>query len=399
MRALIAWFVQIFTVTGFNLRNLPQRWGASAATIVGVAGVVMVFVGILSIASGFKATLTATGDPANVLVMRAGSDTEMTSGLRLDDTKIITDAPGVLRDDAGAVASAELFVVVDVPKKSTGTSANVPLRGVSPAAFAVRPKFDIVSGRRFAAGKNEILVGEAAAREFAGLEVGNILRWGETTWTVVGTFSTGGTAEDTELWCDAKVLQPAYRRGTSYQSVHARLASQDTFNTFKDALTTDPRLSVKVIRETDYYAEQGQALTNFIRGLGVLIAGLMGFGAVFGALNTMYSAVSARTREIATLRALGFGAGPVVISVLIEAMALALIGGLLGSVLAYLLFNGFRAATLNFQTFSQIAFAFAVTPMLILGGLFYAAFMGFIGGFFPALRAARLPVASALRHL
>lgn len=399
MRSLIASLNQIVTVTAFNLRNLKARLGSSTTTIVGVAGVVMVFVGILSIAAGFKATLDRTGDPANVLVMRAGSETEMTSGLGLENTKLIADAPGLARTENGAVAaSAELFVIVDLPKISTDTTANVPLRGVSPAAFSVRRSFEMLSGRPFEPGRNEIIVGEAAAQQYAGLTIGNVLRWGENDWTVVGIFTTGGTAEDTELWCDARVLQPAYRRGSSFQSVHARLESPGAFNTFNDALTQDPRLNVKVIRENEYYASQGTGLTNFIRALGGLIGLLMGVGAVFGALNTMYSAVSARTREIATLRALGFGATPVVISVLIEAVALAILGGVIGGGLAYGLFNGFRAATLNFQTFSQIAFSFAVTPRLLAGGLIYAVLMGFVGGFFPAIRAARLPVASALRH-
>ncbi|NJL28328.1 MAG: FtsX-like permease family protein, partial [Thermoanaerobaculia bacterium] len=247
-------------------------------------------------------------------------------------------------------------------------------------------------------GRNEIIVGSAAAEQFAGLGVGQSVRWGENSWQVVGIFSTGGTAEDTEIWTDAKVLQPAYRRGNSYQSVHLRLASAADFDRFKDDLTSDPRLNVKVIREADYYAEQSEILANLIKTLGVLIGGLMGFGAVFGALNTMYTAVSTRTREIATLRALGFSSGPVVISVIVEAILLAVVGGLVGSGLAYALFNGFQAATLNFQTFSQVAFAFAVTGPLIVGGLLYALVMGFVGGFFPAIRAARLPVATALRE-
>lgn len=396
---LFSWLRQVAAVTWFNLINVKERKGSSTATVVGIAGVVMVFIGVLSIATGFQATMAATGDPENVLVMRSGSDTEMTSGLGLDTTKIIIDRPGIEQGPNGPVASAELFVIVDVPRRQTGTSANVPLRGVSPQAFGVRRRFEMIAGRRFEAGRNEIIAGRAAVAEFAGLEVGKSVRWGENTWQVVGTFSTGGTAEDTEIWTDAKVLQPAYRRGNSYQSVHLRLASAADFDRFKDDLTADPQLNVKVLRETDYYSEQSEALSGLIRTLGILIGGLMGFGAVFGALNTMYTAVSARTREIATLRALGFSAGPVVISVIVEAVLLAVVGGVVGAGLAYALFNGFQAATLNFQTFSQVAFAFAVTVPLILGGLAYALLMGFVGGFFPAIRAARLPVATALREL
>ena len=397
--SLISWFSQVVNVTWFNLRNISARLGWSASTIVGIAGVVMVCVGILSMSAGFSATMSSTGDDRSVMVMRSGSGTEMMSGLSMENTKIIGDAPGVARGEAGALASSELFVVVGVPKRSTGTDANVPLRGVSPAAFEVRPNFELLEGSHFTPGRNELMVGEAAAIEFAGLDLGSTLRWGENTWKVVGIFSTGGTAEDTEIWCDAKVLQPAYRRGSSFQSVHVRLDRPESFETFKDTLTTDPRLNVKVISKAEYWSDQAAGTAGFIKVLGLLIGGLMGFGAIFGALNTMYTAVSTRTREIATLRALGFSAGPVVISVLVEAMLLALAGGVIGSGMAYMFFNGFRAATLNFQTFSQIAFAFTVTPALLTGGLIYALVMGFVGGFFPAIRAALMPVATALREL
>ncbi len=395
---LVSWITQVLTVTWFNLSNIKARLGWSASTIVGIAGVVMVCVGILSMAAGFKSTMASTGDEASIIVMRSGSGTEMMSGLGMEDTKIIADAPGVARGSTGALSSSELFVVVDVPKKSTGTDANVPLRGVSPTAYEVRGNFEILEGRRFAPGRNEVIVGDAAASEFAGLDVGSELRWGENEWTVVGIFSTGGTAEDSEIWCDAKVLQPAYRRGNSFQSVHVRLTSGDQFGAFKDTLTTDPRLNVKVISKTDYWSDQAAATSTTFQVFGIVIGGLMGFGAIFGALNTMYTAVSTRTKEIATLRALGFGSGPVVISVLVEAVLLAFVGGVIGCGLAYMFFNGFRAATLNFQTFSQIAFAFAVTPSLLIGGLIYSLIMGFVGGFFPAIRAAYLPVATALRQ-
>ncbi len=393
------WFSQIFTISWLNLRNLKERWGSSLSTVVGVAGVVLVFVAVLSIASGVKKTLGSTGDEETVIVMRGGSTDEMSSGLSHESTKLITDAPGVLRNAAGPVASAELYVIVDVPKRGTDTPANVPLRGVSPQVFDVRRDIEMVEGRRFEPGRNEIIIGRGAADQFVGLEVGDENRWGENTWKVVGIFDTGGTVEDSEIWCDAKVLQPAYRRGNSYQSVHVRLDSADSFQAYKDALTSDPRLNVRVENKAEYHAGQSSALSSLIQVLGLVIGILMGFGAIFGALNTMYTAVSARTREIATLRALGFGSGPVVFSVLVEALILALVGGLIGAALAYFIFNDFRAATLNWQTFSQIAFAFAVTPALLVGGLIYALLMGFVGGFFPAIRAARMPVATALREL
>ncbi len=396
---MLSWLFQTFTVSAFNLRNLGQRLGSSLSTVVGVAGVVLVFVAVLSIAAGFTRTLTSTGDAESVIVMRSGATDEMSSGLSGDNAKIIGDAPGVLRGDSGPMSSAELYVIVDVPKVGTNTPANVPLRGVSAPAFDVRRNIEIVEGRMFEPGRNEIIVGRAAADQFVGLELGDRNRWGENEWTVVGLFSTGGTVEDSEIWCDALVLQPAYRRGNSYQSVHVRLESAAAYDSFKDTLTTDPRLTVKVEKKTEYHAANSTAVGGMIRGLGMVIGILMGFGAVFGALNTMYTAVSARTREIATLRALGFGAGPVVISVLVESLLLAAAGGLIGAALAYVLFNGFQAATMNWQTFSQIAFAFAVTPPLLAGGLIYALVMGFVGGLFPAIRAARLPVATALREL
>ena len=396
---MLRWLSQVATVTWVNLRTITERRGASLATVVGVAGVVIVFVAVFSIAEGVRHALTsqATGDTA--IVLRSGSDSEMMSGLGRDDTRIIAEAPGVRRSESGPMASAELYVIVDVPKRSTGTDANVPLRGVQPAAFEVRDEIEILDGRRFEPGKNEILVGRAAASQFAGLDVGNRLRWGQNEWTVVGVFAAGGGLAESEIWCDAGVLQPAYRRGDSFQSVYARLESPEAFQPFKDALTSDPRLDVKVIRESEYYAAQSEGLTTLIRALGIVITFLMGLGAVFGSLNTMYAAVATRTREIATLRALGFRAGPVVLSVLAESLVLALIGGVVGAAVAYVGFNGFQTSTLNWSTFSQISFSFTVTPLLMAVGLGCAVVMGWIGGFFPAVRAARLPVATALREL
>ncbi len=392
-------FAQVFTMIGLTLRTVPQRAGSSFVAVTGVAGVVVVFVAVLSIAEGFQAALAGAGSPDTAIVMRGGSDTELSSGLPLESTRVIKDAPGVRRSAEGVVASAELFVVVDVPKRSTGTPANVPLRGVEPAAFGVRDEVRIVEGRTFRPGTNEIIVGRSAAAQFAGIDLGSTQRWGESTWEVVGIFEAGGTIAESEIWCDARVLQPAYRRGDSFQSVYARLDSPDAFDAFKDALTTDPRLDVMVEREEDYYLGQTQAVTAIITGIAGVIAFLMGIGAVFGAINTMYTAVAARTREIATLRALGFSSGPVVISVMAESVALAVVGGLLGGLLAYAGFNGYQTATINWQTFSQVAFAFRVTPALLVQGITWAVVMGFFGGLFPALRAARLPVATALREL
>ena len=392
------WLSQVAAVTGLNLRTIGQRRGASAAAAFGVMGVVAVFVAVLSMAEGFLKTMTSSASPDTAVILRAGSDSEMMSGLQREETRIIAEAPGVLRGQ-GPVASSELYVVVDVPKRSTGTDANVPLRGVQPAAFQVRNEVEIIQGRNFQPGRNEVIVGKAAAAEFAGLDLGSQLRWGESEWTVVGIFAADGALSESEIWCDVGVLQPAYRRGSTFQSVYAKLESPEAFDRFKDALTTDPRLEVKVVRETDYYAEQSQLLYNIITGLGFGIAGLMGLGAIFGALNTMYTAVSARTREIATLRALGFQSGPVVVSVLAESLLLALIGGAVGAAAAYFVLNGYQAATMNWASFSQVAFSFAVTPRLLAQALAFALLMGLIGGLFPAIRAARLPVATALREL
>ena len=390
---------QVATVVELTLRTLPQRAASSGVAVVGIAGVVIVFVAVLSIAEGFRAALADAGSPDTALVMRGGSDTELSSALRLATTRIIKDAPGVRQDAEGPVASAELFVIINLPIRSTGTDANVPLRGVQPAAFGVREDVTITEGRTFRPGTNEIIVGRNAVEQFAGLELGSQHRWGENTWTVVGIFEAGGTIVESEIWCDVRVLQPAYRRGDTFQSVFAKLDSTQSFQEFKDALTADPRLDVMVEREGDYYAAQSQMIHGLITGIGSVIALLMGIGAVFGAVNTMYTAVASRTREIATLRALGFSSTPVVVSVLFESLLLSTIGGVLGGTLAYVGFNGYQTATLNWQTFSQVAFAFAVTPALLIQGIVYAVLIGLVGGLFPAVRAARLPIVTALREL
>ncbi len=393
------WLSQVVSVTGFSLRTLPERKGSSAAAVFGIAGVVAVMVGVLSIASGIIQTMKNSAAPENAIVLRSGSDTEMMSGLSGDNAKLVAEAPGIARYAGGPIASSELFVIINLPKRSTGTDANVPLRGVVPAAFEVRDRFRLTAGRHFEWGLNEVIVGAGAVREFAGLELGGSLEVGQERWPIVGIFEAGGGIAESEIWCDAAVLQPAFRRGNSYQSVYAKLTARGAFPEFKDNLTTDPRLNVKVLHEDEYYSSQSAMLTNLITGLGTIIAVIMGLGALFGALNTMYTAVSARTREIATLRALGFNGGPVVISVLLESLVLALVGGAIGGGLAWLAFDGFRAATINWSSFSQVTFAFAVTPRLLVQGIVYALLIGLVGGLFPAIRAARLPVATALREL
>ena len=394
----MSWFRQIAALVAFNVRTLPGRKGSAAAAIFGIACVVAVFVGVLSIGEGFRKVMTAAGSEDTAVVLRGGSTSEMTSILLRNDTNIIADAPGVARANGKPLVSPELFVIVDVPiKGKPGSEANVPLRGVDPTAFAVHDELKIVEGRAFATGRNEVIVGRAAREEFAGLDLGRELKLGQNVWKIVGIFEARGSAAETEIWTDHGVLAPAYKRGSSYQSALVRLSSPGSFQQFKDALTSDPRVNLKVMRETEYYAEQSRIMRGLITGIALIISLLMGLGAMFGALNTMYTAVAARHREIATLEAMGFRGSPVIISVLAEAMLLAIIGGLIGAIGAYLAFDGYRAATMNFQSFSQVAFAFDVNADLMIAAVLYALVIGFIGGLFPAIRAVRTPVSVALR--
>lgn len=395
---MINWLRQIAAVTGFNLRTIPQRTGSSIAAAVGIFGVVTVLVGMLSIAEGFRAAMTTSGRDDVAIVVRSGADSEMTSILGREDVRLVADAPGVARAPEGPLVSGELFVIINLPRRNTGTDANVPLRGVEAAGPQVRGDIKIDEGRMFRSGRNEVIVGVGAARAFSGLDVGRTIRIGRNEWDVVGIFSGAGGAGESEIWTDAAVLQPAYERGSSFQSVYARLTSAEAFGSFKDALTTNPQLNVKVMRLSEFLADQSTMFTSFIRTIGVFIASLMALGALFGALNTMYSAVAARTREIATLRVLGFGVGPIVISVMFESMVLALCGGAAGAAASYVVFNGFQAATMNWQTFSQVAFEFAVTPGLLVTAVVWAVTLGLLGGLTPAIRAARLPIAAALRE-
>jgi putative ABC transport system permease protein len=390
---------QIAAVTALNIRNLPQRTGGSLVAVVGVAAVVLVFAAVLSMAAGFERTMLSAGAEDTAIVMRAGSTAELNSGLSNDQALIIANAPGVLHDGDSPIASFELYVVVDIRKKSTNEDANVPLRGVQAGAMDVRRNVSIAEGRMFEEGRNELIVGRAAQAQFAGLEVGNNMRFGQTDWTVVGVFDADGSVSESELWTDVRVLQTMYRRGNSVQSVRVRLESPESITALEQSLADDPRVDVDVMNEKDYYSSQAEPLSRFIRIVGYPLTFLMAIGAVFGALNSMYASVSVRGTEIATLRALGFGPLPVLISTVIESTLLSLIGGLIGGALAYVVFNGFQVSTLNGASFSQVVFDFAVTPDLLMQGIVAALIIGLLGGFFPALRAARLPVAQALREL
>jgi putative ABC transport system permease protein len=383
----------------YNVRSVRQRWTSGIVAVLGIAGAVGVFVAMLSMAHGFKATLVASGSPGNAIVLRAGPTAEMYSVLLIDQVRIIENAPGVARDADGPLVSPEVVVVAAFPLKKTGTDANVQIRGVSPRVLQVRDKVKITQGRMFQAGLNELIAGRNVAGTYAGLELGRPVKFGGGTWTVVGIFDAGGSAFDSELWCDALVLNEVYKRPTNvFQSLTVHLTAESAFGEFKDALTSDPRLNVQTERERTYYERNSQALTTMITVLGTLVAFIMGIGAVFGALNTMYSAISERTREIATMRALGFGGGSVVASFVFESVFIAGLGGLLGCA-AVVPLNGWTTGTINVQTFSHLAFAFRITPGLMGLGLAFAFLMGLIGGLPPAIRAVRRPVATALREL
>jgi putative ABC transport system permease protein len=384
----------------YNVRSVAARWTTAVVSILGIAGTVGVFVAMLAMARGFQATLIASGSASNSIIRRAGASSEMDSGVSLDQTQVIADAQQVARSPKGTpLSSPEMVVIGAFPLTKSGTDANVQIRGMTPIALEVRPSVKVVEGRFFEPGLAELVVGSNAVEIYRGLGLGSTVSFGGQDWEVVGIFNAGGSAFDSEIWCDHTVLAQTFKRPTNvFSSVTARLNSPTDFNAFKDALTSDPRLTVQVERETEYYAKQSQMVSTLIRVLGFLVAFVMAVGAVFGALNTMYSAVAARSREIATMRALGFGGGSVVLSFMFESLLISLIGGVLGCI-AVLPLNGFTAGTMNWQTFSHLAFAFRVTPGLLLAGIAFALLMGFVGGVLPAIRAARMQVAPALREL
>jgi putative ABC transport system permease protein len=383
-----------------NLRSIPRRWGSSLVIVVGLAGVVAVFCALLAMSEGVQTTLRATGRADNVIVLRAGSSAELNSILSRDESLLIRQAPG-LRHDAEdrTLASAEVIVITELLKQGeSAEGANVTLRGVDPAtAFALRPQVRITAGRRFTPGLRELIVGRGLVREFKGASIGSTIRTRGSVWTVVGMFESGD-AHESELWADVQVAQSTFGRG-GFSSVLAELGpAPNARQVFQDSVKSDPRLNVDVQTETDYFDGQTK---NFRRTIGVVagvVTFIMGLGAIFAALNTMYAAVAARSREIATLRAIGFAAGAVLLSVIAEALVLALIGGILGVGVAFLLFNGLTVSTLS-DNFTQLVFSFRLTPALVGRGLLIALVVGMIGGLFPALSAARRPITTALRAL
>ncbi|HKN24859.1 MAG TPA: ABC transporter permease [Candidatus Acidoferrum sp.] len=384
----------------YNFRSIRARWTSTIVAILGIAGTVGVFVAMLSLARGFKATLVASGSPGNALVMRAGSTSEMMGGITLDSIKVLQDAPGIARDPSGTpILTQDVVGVIPVPLISTGTDANVQVRGVSPNVLEVRNFVKIVQGRMFQAGLNELVVGKNASKTYQGLTVGNNIDFAGGHWQVVGVFDAGGSAFDSEVWCDSQIFNQVLKRPANiFQSATVHLTSPATFQEFKDAVTKDPRMNVDVWREIDYYAKQSTTMTRLITVLGGLVAAIMAIGAIFGALNTMYSAVAERGREIATMRAVGFSTWNVILSFLFEALLISFLGGIIGC-LAVLPLNGLTTSTMNFQTFSNVAFAFKITFDLLVMGVLFALVMGVLGGLLPAIRAAVQPVSVALREL
>jgi len=384
----------------YNFRSIRARWTSTIVAILGIAGTVGVFVAMLSLAHGFRATLVASGSPDDALVMRAGSTSEMMGGITLDSVKLVQDKPGVARDASGQpLMTQEVVGVVPIPLISTGTDANVEVRGVSPNVLEIRKFVKVVEGQMFHSGLDELVVGKNASKTYEGLTVGNTVNFGGGHWKVVGVFDAGGSSFDSEVWCDARILNEVLKRPDNlFQSATVHLTSPAAFDQFKDSITSDPQLNLEVEREVDYYAKQSSAMTRLITILGGLVAAIMAIGAVFGALNTMYSAVAERGREIATMRALGFSSWNVILSFLFEALLISFIAGIIGCVVVLPL-NGMTTQTMNFSTFSNIAFAFKITFNLLVMGVIFALAMGVLGGLLPAVRAALRPVAISLREL
>jgi putative ABC transport system permease protein len=387
---------QISLISAMNLRSVPQRLGTSLVIVIGIAGVVAVMLSVLAMSMGIMKTLSDTGRDDRAVVLRSGSAAELASALSRDQGNTIMDAPGVKRDAEGKpIASAETITVVDLPTAGGDSWANVTVRGVGPKLFEVRPEVKIVQGRMFRPAVHELVVGTRAITQFPSLALGKSIRFTGGQWDIVGVFESDGGRHESEIFGDAETVMSAVRRN-GYQPVTVLLESRDSFDAFKNALTTNPTLSVDVKRESDYLAEQSRPIARVLSIIAYVVGGIMAVGALFGALNTMYSAVSARGKEIATLRALGFGATPVVISVFVEAVMLALLGGALGCLAAWLFFDGNIVSTSGGQV-AQIVFALTLTPGLMAVGVIWAFAIGIIGGLFPAVRAARLPVATALR--
>lgn len=382
----------------YNARSMLQRPVSTAFTAVGIGLVVAVFIGMLALANGFRAALVKTGSSQNALVLRRGADSELSSGIDRETARILAASPHVAAGTTGRPRiSAEMYLLVPLTRRGadTGTVANVVVRGVSEAVWDVRQNLEIVAGQRPASGRTEVCVGRTMALKFPNTELGQTLTFGGRGWTVVCQFTAGGSAFESEVWGDVEQLMPVFRVD-GFSSASFRLADPAAFEEAKRALEADQRLTVDVYRESEFYAEQSQVLGRILQFLAIMITSIMAVGAVFGAVNTMYAAVAARGPEIAVLLTLGFPPSSVLVSFLVESALIALVGGVLGILMA-LPINGVVTSTTNWASFSEIAFSFRVTPPLLLAGVVFAAVMGTLGGFFPAWRAARRPVVQALR--
>ena len=389
---------QAGSVTQVGLSTLRQRIGASSVIVIGIAGVVAVLVAMLAMAEGYRATLQASGGEDSAIVLRGASAAEVMSTLDHESVNVIGQAPGIARDAQNRpLVSPELVVAANLPIRGgkPDEDGSVQLRGIGEAAWAVRPDVKVIAGRKFASGRREVMAGTGAQRQFIGLEPGKQIKLGAQTWDVVGVFHSGD-AMDSELWADADVVATTYRRGSTRTSVTAKLVDAKAFKGFKSAVESDPRLDVDANTTLAYFSKQSEGMTKVIRIIGIVVGAIMAIGAVFGALNTMFATVATRAREIATLRAIGFRGVPVVVAVMLETMLLALLGGVIGGLIAWLIFNGFTASTIAGGV-GQLTFQFDVSPAVLWTGIKWALAIGFIGGLFPALRAARLPVTEALR--
>jgi putative ABC transport system permease protein len=382
----------------YNLRSIFARKGTAAMTALGIAMVVATFIITLALAQGFRATLVSSGLPDNVIVLRQGSLSENVSAVPRDVIPLVETLPQVARDQEGRpLASPELLVIISRPRASDGQPANVPLRGVGPRAFDVRSSVRFIEGRRFQPGLSEIVVGRLAAERFQGLRLGSTIRFGNNTWTIVGVFAADDAAYESEVWGDVDLMLPAFQR-PAYQSITLKLSGPGALESFKTALESDNRLELGAQSEQAYYASQSVLMTTMIRVLGSFVTLILSIGAMFGAMNTMYAAVAYRIREIGTLRALGFSRARIMGAFVGESVLLALVGGVIGCLIA-LPVHGVSTGTTNWQSFSEVAFRFRITPALLAGGLVFAAVMGTLGGILPAIRAARIPIAQALREI
>jgi putative ABC transport system permease protein len=384
---------QIGAVTMINLRSIPQRWGMSLATVFSIALVVVVLLAFLSMANGFRATIQGSGADDIAVMLRSGSQAELNSGFGRDTVRLIETAPGIARtEDDRLLLSAELYVIADGRRRGSGTDANLPLRGVGGEAARLRDGFTLLEGRMFAEGSNELVVGEGVIREYEGFDLGQTIRLGQNEWSVVGVFSTGGSVFDSEIWADVGVIQNLYQRGNAFQSMRVRLTSPEAIEELREFVEDEPRLDLDVSNEREYFSDSMGGTQDLIMFVGWPLAIIMAIGAFAGAWNAMYASVDSRLREIATLRAIGFGGFPAFVGTMVESVALALIGGIIGAVFTYVVFNGISASTLGGASFTQVVFTFAVTPASVVSGVILALIVGVLGGFVPGIRAARAPL-------